>query len=86
MLLGAQGVKLPLLFRAVGIKIRGFGGISDEAIAEARSPLASFLSGVPGFFLRLKKEMGYIRSPYAVRHSRPFCHETENEHRSPKKL
>ena len=50
MLLGAQGVKLPLLFRAVGIKIRGFGGISDEALPKRASPKASFFSGVPGFF------------------------------------
>ena len=61
-----QGAKFSLICRAVGIKIRGFGGISDEATAEARSPRASFFSGVPGFFLCLKKEMGYI-SPLLCR-------------------
>ena len=66
MLLGGQGAKFSLICRAVGIKIRGFGGISDEAQADARSPMASFFSGVPGFFLRPKKEMGYIRSPKRI--------------------
>jgi len=38
--------------------LRGSGGISDEAQAEARSPRVSFFSGVPGFFLHGRKKWG----------------------------
>ena len=38
MLLGGQGAKFSLICRAVGIKIRGFGGLSDEAMPKRAPP------------------------------------------------
>ena len=60
MLLRGQGFLSSEFFRAVGIKIRGFGGLSDEAMPKRAPP--GLLSYQGTRFLSLPKERNGVHS------------------------